>query len=31
METIISDAGAVENYLNNDNLENPYLGNNKKI
>lgn len=30
METIISDAGAVENYLNNDNLENPYLGNNKK-
>ena len=30
METIISDAGAVENYLNYDNIKNPYMGNNKK-
>ena len=31
METIISDAGAVENYLNYDNIKNPYMGNNKKF
>ena len=30
METIMSDAGAVENYINYNNIKNPYMGNNKE-